>query len=125
MPPKKINAKYVPKSLSPSDKKKQIKSIKEGTDRPKVNYKTKRSSWVIKFEKKYNKKITDIEWISKNLLKKPGIEKILKKGAAAYYTSGSRPNVSVFQWKYARLASVLLNGPSRKVDKNEWEKYKI
>tara|TARA_R110000803_G_scaffold89315_1_gene156535 strand:+ start:1329 stop:1703 length:375 start_codon:yes stop_codon:yes gene_type:complete len=124
MPPK-INSKYVPKGLTPSDRKKQIKSIKEGTDRPKVNYKTKRSSWVVKFEKKYNRKITDLDWISKNLLKRTGINKVLSKGSAAYYSSGSRPNVSVFQWKYARLASVLLNGPARRVDKNEWEKYKI
>tara|TARA_R100000935_G_scaffold33704_1_gene54148 strand:- start:575 stop:949 length:375 start_codon:yes stop_codon:yes gene_type:complete len=121
----KINPKYVPKGLTPSDRKKQIKSIKEGTDRPKVDYKTKRSSWVVKFEKKYNKKITDLDWISKNLLKRTGINKVLEKGAAAYYNSGSRPNVSVFQWKYARLASVLLNGAARRVDKNEWEKYKI
>ena len=124
MPPK-INPKYVPKGLTQSDRKKQIKSIKEGTDRPKVNYKTKRSSWVVKFEKKYNRKITDLDWISKNLLKRNGINKVLKKGTAAYYSSGSRPNVSVFQWKYARLGSVLLNGPARRVDKNEWEKYKI
>ena len=106
MPPK-INPKYVPKGLTVSDRKKQIKSIKEGTDRPKVNYKTKRSSWVVKFEKKYNKKITDLDWISKNLLKRNGINKVLAKGSAAYYNSGSRPNVSVFQWKYARLGSVL------------------
>ena len=123
--PHKINSKYVPKVLTQSDRKKQIKSIKEGTDRPKVNYKTKRSSWVVKFEKKYNKKITDLDWISKNLLKRTGINKVLAKGSAAYYNSGSRPNVSVFQWKYARLGSVLLNGPARRVDKNEWEKYKI
>ena len=121
----KINPKYVPKGLTQTDRKKQIKSIKEGTDRPKVNYKTKRSSWVVKFEKKYNKKITDLDWISKNLLKRNGINKVLAKGSAAYYNSGSRPNVSVFQWKYARLGSVLLNGPARRVDKNEWEKYKI
>ena len=37
MSDKKINPKYVPKSLSESDKKKQIKSIKEGTDRPKTD----------------------------------------------------------------------------------------
>ena len=51
--------KYVPKGLSKEDKKKQVKSIKEGTDRPKVDYKTKRSSHIIKFENKHNKKIND------------------------------------------------------------------
>ncbi len=53
MPPKKIPEQYAPKSLTPSDRKKQIKSIKEGKDRPKVkSFKSKRSSWVEKFEKK-------------------------------------------------------------------------
>ena len=41
------NKKYVPTSLSLSDAKKQIKSIKEITDRPKVDYKTKRSTHVL------------------------------------------------------------------------------
>ncbi len=59
MPPKKINPKYVPKSLSKEDKKKQIKSIKEGKDRPKTGYKSKRSSHVEKFEKQYGRKISD------------------------------------------------------------------
>jgi len=116
--------KYVPDSLSEKDKKKQIKSIKEGKDRPKVDYKTKRSSHVIKFEKKYNKKITDIDFITKNIISKTGIDKILAKGKAAYYSSGSRPNVSPEQWAYARLASVIVGGGARKVDKDIWEKYK-
>jgi len=113
------------KGLKGKDREKQIKSIFEGKVRPKTKAPEKRSSYVIKFEKKYNKKITDLDWISKNLLKRTGINKVLAKGSAAYYNSGSRPNVSVFQWKYARLGSVLLNGPARRVDKNEWEKYKI
>ena len=51
--------------------------------------------------------------------------KIKDKGMKAYYTSGSRPNVlNPYAWGYARLASVILNGPSRKIDINEWEKYK-
>ena len=60
MSDKKINPKYVPKSLSESDKKKQIKSIKEGTDRPKTDYKTKRSSHVVAFEKKYGEKSSNL-----------------------------------------------------------------
>ena len=84
MPPKKIPKQYVPKSLTPEDRKKQIKSIKEGKDRPKVDsFKSKRSSHVIKFEKRYGKKITDDEWIGKNLLSPAGIKQILKKGAGA------------------------------------------
>lgn len=122
---KKYKSTYVPKTLSESDKKKQIKSIKEKTERPKIkSFQSKRSSWTEKFEKKYGYKITNDSQISKNIISKTGIDKIIKKGMAAYYNSGSRPNQTAFSWSRARLASVLLNGPARKVDKNIWEKYK-
>ena len=124
MPPKKMNPKYVPKSLSKEDKKKQVKSIKEGKDRPKVDYKTKRSSHVVNFEKKYGVKITNKSFIYKNIISKTGVDKIMDKGMAAYYSSGSRPNVSKEQWAYARLASVIMGGPARKVDAKIWAEYK-
>lgn len=124
MPPKKINPKYIPKGLSKKDKEKQIKSIKEGKDRPKVDYKTKRSSWVKKFEDKYKTKITDKAFITKNIISKKGMDEILDKGMAAYYSAGSRPNVSKEQWSYARLASVIMGGAARKVDQKLWDKYK-
>ena len=123
---KKINKDYVPKSLTPSDKKKQIKSIKEQKDRPKVkSFQSKRSSWVEKFEDKYKTKINDFKFISKNIISKKGLDEIMKKGRAAYYTSGSRPNQTNTSWALARLASVILGGPARRIDKNIWEKYKI
>ncbi len=121
---KKDNPKYVPKSLSAEDKKKQRKSIKEGTDRPKVDYESKRSSHVEAYEKKYKHKITDLQFIYKNIISKEGVDQILAKGHAAYYTSGSRPNTTPHAWKYARLASVILGRAARKVDKNIWDKYK-
>ena len=125
MSSKKINPKYVPKSLSESDKKKQIKSIKDKSVRPKLkSYTSKRSSWVVKFENKYNTKITDKSFISKNIISKTGIDKILDKGKGAYFSSGSRPNQTPSSWAYARLASVILNGPARKIDKDIWDKYK-
>ncbi len=122
---KKVPSSYVPKGLSDKDKKKQIKSIIDKKERPKVeSFKSKRSSWSEKFEKKYNTKITNKAFIAKNIISKAGIEQILKKGQAAYYNSGSRPNQTSFSWSYARLASVIMGGPARKVDKNIWEKYK-
>ena len=125
MPPKKINPKYIPKSLTQEDKKKQVKSIKEGTDRPKVkSFKSERSSWVVKFEKKYKTKITDTAFISKNIISKTGIDKIMAKGRGAYYSSGSRPNQTPQSWALSRLASVIMGGKARQVDKDIWEKYK-
>ena len=54
-------------------KTKQIKSIKERTNRPILkSYKSKRSKWVIAFEEKYNKKITNLRWISQNIIEKEG-----------------------------------------------------
>ncbi len=120
---KQINKKYVPKSLSPSDKKKQIKSIIEQKPRPKVKAKSKRSSFVIDFEKKHGFKITD-KRVSKELISQEGINQILNKGRGAYFSAGSRPNTTPQQWAYARLASVLMGGPARKVDKKIYDKYK-
>jgi hypothetical protein len=120
-----MNKKYVPDSLSAADKKKQEKSIKEGTDRPKVDYESKRSTWVKKFEDKYGKKITDKAFISKNILKREGIDQVIDKGMGAYYSSGSRPNQTKESWAFARLASVIMNGPARKVDQKIWDKYKV
>jgi len=123
---KKVNKKYVPSSLSKSDKEKQIKSIKNKTDRPKLDsFKSKRSTWAEKFENKYGKKISNSSFISKNIISKAGQDQILSKGRAAYYSSGSRPNQTSTSWALARLASVIMNGPARKVDKDIWLKYKI
>jgi len=132
MPPKKdkktgLPQKYVPKSLTEEDKKKQIKSIKEGKPRPKVeSFKSKRSSNVQAFEKKYKTKINDFDFISKNIIKKKGIDEIIKKGKGAYFSGGSRPNQTPTSWALARLAAVIMkNGAARKVDMKIWEKYKI
>ena len=121
-----IPKKYIPKSLSKEDKEKQVKSIKEKKDRPKLkSAKTKRSSFVVAFEKKYKTKITDKAFINKNILKNKGIEEILKKGRGAYYSQGSRPNTTPTSWALSRLASVIMGGKARQVDKNIWNKYKV
>tara|TARA_R110002153_G_scaffold212442_1_gene365081 strand:+ start:14314 stop:14715 length:402 start_codon:yes stop_codon:yes gene_type:complete len=123
---KKVPKTYVPKGLTEKDKKKQVKSILKKTDRPKLeSFKSKRSGWAKKFEDKYKKKITDEKWIDKNLLKKKGQQEVIDKGMGAYYSSGSRPNQTPYSWGYGRLASVLMGGPSRKIDKKIWDKYKI
>tara|TARA_R100000664_G_C2736735_1_gene126029 strand:- start:883 stop:1266 length:384 start_codon:yes stop_codon:yes gene_type:complete len=122
----KIPKQYVPDTLTPAQKKKQIKSIREKKDRPKLkNVETKRSVHVVKFEKRYGKKITDDAWISKNLLRRAGIKQIISKGMGAYYSSGSRPNTTPQQWARARLASALTGGGASKTDKAILEKYKV
>jgi hypothetical protein len=112
------------KGLKGKERDKQIKSIFEGKMRPKTSAPTKRSSWVVKFEKKYGKKINDEKWIHENIITRTGQRKIIDKGMGAYYSSGSRPNQTPMSWGLGRLASVILNGPSRKIDKSIWDKYK-
>jgi hypothetical protein len=119
-----INRKYVPPSLSKKDKQKQIRSIKQKTDRPKVKFQTKRSPHVIRFEKKFGFPITSKK--REQIMKPEGIRQILAKGRAAYYNAGSRPNVTPSQWSLARLAAVLsLNGAARRVDRKIYDKYII
>ena len=54
-------SKMVPKNyvegLKGNDRRKQIKSIFEGTFRPQTKFKSKPSSWTEKFNKKYGKEI--------------------------------------------------------------------
>ena len=126
---RKIPRKYTAR-LSRRDKSKQKKNLiksrqmyKKGiyVDRPKLkSYPKKRSQWIVKFEKRYNHKITDKNYIDKNIISKKGQNKILSKGRGAYYSSGSRPNQTSDSWAYARLASVIMGGPARKVDNNIW-----
>jgi len=120
---KQINRKYVPKSLSPTDKKKQIKSIVNKTERPKTKYPKRRSSFVINFQKKYGYSITDPR-VERELISSEGIKQIMNKARGAFYSSGSRPNTNPTQWAYARLASVLMGGSARKIDQKIYDKYK-
>ena len=97
---------------------KKYESPGEILERPKVSEATTpRSPWVKKFQDKHGFPITDLEKVKK-AYPNADVETILKKGAGAYASSGSRPNVSSYQWKYARLASALLGGKAAKVDAN-------
>lgn len=117
---------YAPRSLSPRDRRAQLRSIAEGTDRPKLrSFTSRRSRWVRRFEAAHARKITDVRWIARHLLAREGIEGVLRKGMAAYYTSGSRPNQTKESWAYARLASVLMGGPARRVDRALWEAHRV
>tara|TARA_R100001594_G_C3976080_1_gene248934 strand:- start:361 stop:756 length:396 start_codon:yes stop_codon:yes gene_type:complete len=118
-----VPASYL-KGLKGKERQAQIKSFFEGKDRPKTSAKTKRSNWVEKFEKKYKTKISDEKFIHNNIITRTGQKKIIEKGMGAYYSSGSRPNQTPMSWGRARLASVIMGGPSRRIDKDIWNKYK-
>ena len=107
--------KYLPLRLKRNDRKTQRKALiksksdyKKGkyTKRPKLaSYKNKTSKYVLQARKMYNiKKVKP----SKELSKKTGcsirgLNKIVKKGQGAYYSSGSRPNQSGHSWELQDL----------------------
>jgi hypothetical protein len=128
--------------LSKKDKEKQKKQLdkstsdyKKGkyTDRKDLkSFKGKKSSFVeqvkdklglpINFDK-LAEKLGTTDKRRKDL--KKGFEEIYDKGKGAFYSSGSRPNQTPESWGKARVASVLVGGASRNIDKAIVEKYKI
>ncbi len=120
-----IKSDYI-EGLKGYERRKQIKSIVEGKERPKnlKGFKSQRSTYVEQFEEKYDKKINDLEFISENIIKKEGIDKILTKGRKSYF-GGSRPNQNMYSWSYGRLASVIMNGKARETDKSIWDEFNI
>ena len=119
---------YLPKILDNNDKKKQVKMLvksqqlyKKGEyyTREKVaSFKSKKSNHIANARKIY--KIENIT-PTKELAVKTGcnletLNKILRKGEGAYYSSGSRPNQTPQSWGLARLASALTSGKAAAVD---------
>ena len=129
--PKKYTAR-----LNRKDKKKQLRSIRKAKrsykkgkyiDRPKLkSYKSKKSSWVTKFEKKYGKDIKSYKQIEKVTgIPKKALMEVVRKGKGAYYSSGSRPNQTAESWGKARMYSYIMGGPTRKIDQHITDKYNI
>ena len=118
--------------LEGKDREAQIESIFEGTTRPKTAFVSKKSNWTETFNSIYGKEIEQMKGGRnlKNIAKVSNmpvkaLEEVFKKGMAAYYNGGSRPNQTPRSWSLARLASVIMNGKAREVDKDIWNKYKI
>ena len=140
---KKYPKRYIPKSLSKEDKEKQKKQLdkstkdyKKGvyTQRKKVDsFKSKKSPYVEQVKKKLDIKTATTTNIADKLGKtekrkkeiKKGLEEIKDKGEGAYFSSGSRPNQTPQSWGIGRYSSVLVGGPSRKIDKKIVDKYDI
>lgn len=77
----------------------------------------RRSKHAAEFQERHGFPITNLKQV-RRVFPDTDVGGILAKGAAAYASSGSRPNVSSHQWKYARLASVLTGGKAYKIDKD-------
>jgi hypothetical protein len=130
----KIPIRYLPKSLSKKDKKKQIKMLmmskklykeqKYSTRKQLSSYKNKKSNHILDARKIYNiQTITpNKELALKTGCKLSALKQIVKKGEGAYYSSGSRPNQTAQSWGLARLASSITSGKSAAVDYDIIEK---
>ena len=133
---KTVPKRYIPDTLSEKDKLKQRKGLLKSQKQYKkgkyimrknvTSFKSKPSPHIVNAQKIYD---IDIIKPSKLLEKKTkcnikGLNKIFKKGQGAYYSSGSRPNQTPHSWANARLASVIMGGNARKVDKDIWNSYK-
>ena len=133
---------YIPKSLSADDRKKQKKQLDKSTkdydkgkytDRKKLkSFKSRKSSNVVDVKQKLGvpmnfekiaEKLSSNKKRQKQLIQ--GMEEICDKGKGAYYSSGSRPNQTPFSWCKGRVASVLVGGKSRALDKAIVDKYNI
>jgi hypothetical protein len=127
--------KHYVSGLSLKDKKKQIRSIRKSkkdyknkryVTRSKLkSYRNKKSNWTSQFRKLYPdaKTISDISKQTK--IPKKALLAVKKKGMGAYYSSGSRPNQTAESWGLARMYSYILGGPTRKIDDEITQKYKV
>ena len=130
-----VPIKYVPFKLS----KKDTNIVKNELNKSRRAYKKKKyytRKKVSSFKSKKSKHIGNAEKIygldkikpGKELSKASGcsvqgLNKIVKKGQGAYYSSGSRPNQTAHSWGYARLASAITGGKSAAVDFKILEKH--
>ena len=125
-----VPLKYLPKRLTKKDKKKQAKQLKKSKAaykkgiyihrKPVKSFKSKKSQHILNAERIYN--IQNLS-VNNELANKTGcsisaLNKIIKKGMGAYYSTGSRPNQTPHSWGIARLASSISGGKAAAVDYN-------
>ena len=124
----KFPTRYLPSLLTIKDKVKQTQMLRKSQKLYKQGkYYTRKQ--VPSFKSKPSKHLENARRIYKvknvlpntELAKVTGcsidaLNKIVKKGEGAYFSSGSRPNQTAQSWGYARLASAIAGGKSAAVD---------
>ena len=124
-----VPMRYVPRTLSRNDRSKQIAMLKRSRRMYKrgkyYSRSTKLKSYphVVSNHVVTAKRMYHVDRIVPNaaLAKATGcsvgtLQKIVKKGEGAFYSSGSRPNQTPHSWGYARLASAISGGKAAAVD---------
>jgi hypothetical protein len=127
-PSEKVPERYLPRSLSTTDKNRQKKYLiksrklyKKGIyyNRPQVkSFKSKPSSHIENARRMYSVKNVrpSRELARKTKCSLKTLKKIVKKGEGAYLSSGSRPNQTPQSWGFARLASAITKGNASVID---------
>ena len=130
-----IPVRYLPKNLTHKDRKRQRRELKRSRaaykkgkyiTRKKIkSFRSKKSEHISRAEKMYNLKNFKLDktLAKRTRCKLAGLNKIMKKGQGAYYSSGSRPNQTAHSWGYARLASSVSGGKASAVDNHILEEY--
>jgi len=123
---KRMQRKYAPPSLTPKQRKAQIKSIMEKKERPKLPTKTRKSKWTIKAENYFGEDRSKKAISIKTGIPQKALKEIVERGEGAYYSSGSRPGQTPSSWGIARMYAVLFGSPgARKADQDIIKKYNI
>ena len=124
----KINKRYLPKVLSRKDTKKQLNMLKKSrklykkgiyyTRRKVPSFHSTPSKHILHAMKIYKVDAIDAtnELVKASGCSKDALQKIIRKGEGAYFSSGSRPNQTAQSWGKARLASSLTSGKAAAVD---------
>jgi len=128
-----IPKRYIPDTLSKADRQKQIKSIFEKKDRPKVKAPKRKSKWTTSFDKEYGTKIDKLKGgrSLKNIAKVSGLphkalKEVYEKAEGAFYSSGSRPNQSATSWALGRTYAYIMGGEAvRRLDNHITKKHKV
>jgi len=123
-----VPLRYLPRTLTRADRRTQYNRLHRSqklykkhtyyTRPPIKSFQSKPSNHIANARKIYGVKTISP---SPALAKATGcsidaLDKIVKKGEGAYYSSGSRPNQTPQSWGYARLASAITGGKSAAVD---------
>ena len=131
MKPSKIRVpmRYVPRTLSRKDRRTQIAMLKRSRrmyKRGKYYGRTKKLRSYPHVASKHTdvaRRMYHVDRIVPNAALAAAtkcsigaLQKIVKKGEGAFYSSGSRPNQSPQSWGYARLASAVTGGKAAAVD---------
>lgn len=124
-----VPMRYVPRTLSRKDRSKQVAMLKRSRQlykRGKYYGRTTKLKSYPHIASKHTdvaRQMYNVDHIVPNaaLAKATkcsidALQKIVKKGEGAFYSSGSRPNQTPQSWGYARLASAITGGKAAAVD---------